>query len=220
MRMLLKPDILVLIPESPEEVAELSAWKAGREGYVAALRTECGAGVNFNVLGPREDVCRDPMNVTSRHADPKVALISNFAATPFELDGRSYASVESFWQGLKFPEMQRAEIATWDGRLAKRAGEATPYGASISYQGEIIPVGTWKHWQLMERACRAKFTLNFKAQAALLSTGDRPLMHRVRRDSRTIPGVIMADIWMRIRHQLQQRHVEHPESLPDESGDA
>ena len=39
--------------------------------------------------------------------------------------------------------------------------------------------------------------------AVLLSTGERPLMHRTRRDSRTIPGVVMADIWMRIRDGLK-----------------
>jgi predicted NAD-dependent protein-ADP-ribosyltransferase YbiA (DUF1768 family) len=56
----------------------------------------------------------------------------------------------------------------------------------------------------MERACRAKFEQNADARAALLSTGDRPLTHVVRRDSKTIPSVIMAQIWMRIRHDLRQ----------------
>jgi hypothetical protein len=54
----------------------------------------------------------------------------------------------------------------------------------------------------MDRACRAKFTQNWEARSALLATGGRPLVHRMRRDSRTIPGVIMADIWMRIRSSL------------------
>ena len=38
------------------------------------------------------------------------------------------------------------------------------------------------------RACRAKFAQNREATDALLSTGDRPLTHVVRRDSRTIPA--------------------------------
>ncbi len=66
-------------------------------------------------------------------------------------------------------------------------------------------VGTWDHWQFMERACRAKFEQNPAAQDALLATGNRPLVHQMRRDSRTIPGVIMADIWMRIRVALQRK---------------
>ncbi|MBS0243478.1 MAG: hypothetical protein JSS20_14970, partial [Proteobacteria bacterium] len=73
---------------------------------------------------------------------------------------------------------------------------------TITYRGASVPVGTYAHWQLMARACLAKFEQNIDARAALLGTGTRPLEHRVRRDSRTIPGVIMADIWMRIRGQL------------------
>jgi predicted NAD-dependent protein-ADP-ribosyltransferase YbiA (DUF1768 family) len=54
----------------------------------------------------------------------------------------------------------------------------------------------------MERACAAKFEQNGAARRALLSTGTRPLEHRMRRDSRTIPGAIMAEIWMRLRDRL------------------
>ena len=76
--------------------------------------------------------------------------------------------------------------------------------ADLLREGQEILVGTWAHWQLMERACRAKFAQNREATDALLSTGDRPLTHVVRRDSRTIPGVIMAAIWMRIRKDLRR----------------
>ena len=36
-------------------------------------------------------------------------------------------------------------------------------------------------------------------------TGERPLSHRTRPDSRTIPGVILAEIWMRLRSRLRDR---------------
>ena len=39
--------------------------------------------------------------------------------------------------------------------------------------------------------------------APFIATGKRPLTHIVRDDSRTIPGVIMAAIWMRIRKRIQ-----------------
>jgi hypothetical protein len=43
-------------------------------------------------------------------------MLSNLAPTPFVLDGREYASVEGFWQGLKFEdEAQRAIIAKISG---------------------------------------------------------------------------------------------------------
>jgi hypothetical protein len=75
----------------------------------------------------------------------------------------------------------------------------------VSYGGEDIVVGTWAHWRLMERACRAKFEQNAEARAALLATGERPLTHILPHDSKSIPGAIMADIWMRIRKSLQRQ---------------
>jgi predicted NAD-dependent protein-ADP-ribosyltransferase YbiA (DUF1768 family) len=89
------------------------------------------------------------------------------------------------------------------GRQARKAGFEAAYGTTVNYAGETIPVGTWQHWALMERACTAKFTQNGDAREALMATGHRPLQHRMRRDSRSIPGVIMADIWMRIRGKLR-----------------
>src|SRR5215472_14424044 len=34
----------------------------------------------------------------------ELGLLSNFAATPFEFHGKRYASLEGFWQMMKFPE--------------------------------------------------------------------------------------------------------------------
>jgi len=73
----------------------------------------------------------------------------------------------------------------------------------------VVRVGTHEHWALMQEACWAKFTQHEEAQRALLGTGTRPLIHRTRRDSRTIPGALMADIWMRIRTRLTKgKHLE------------
>ncbi|MCL6560821.1 MAG: hypothetical protein K6U74_18905 [Firmicutes bacterium] len=44
------------------------------------------------------------LNIGSRSDDWRARLLSNFAATPFALFGKRFASVEGFWQGLKFPE--------------------------------------------------------------------------------------------------------------------
>jgi hypothetical protein len=50
----------------------------------------------------------------------------------------------------------------------------------------------------------AKFQQNDLARTALVATGNRPLVHQVRRDSKTIPGVIMAEIWMKIRETISK----------------
>jgi predicted NAD-dependent protein-ADP-ribosyltransferase YbiA (DUF1768 family) len=205
MKVILKKGRLVLVPQSDEERLELGSWKEDQAGHVLYLHaTTTGEGLAMIDLGLKPDACNEPINVTSMSPDPQVKLISNFAHAPFELDGEEYASVEGFWQGLKFEKRaDRRRIAELSGKQARNAGEEQPYGESITYAGEAIPVGTWRHWELMERACRAKFTQNDEAREALLATGNRPLTHRVRRDSKSIPGVIMADIWMRIRRSLQ-----------------
>ena len=148
----------------------------------------------------------EPINVISDSPDPAVRPIGNFAAAPFDLDGHRYASVESFWQGLKFPDAaDRARLAALDGARARAEGDRQGYGATVRYEGKDIAVGSPEHWALMERACRAKFEQNAAARAALLATGDRPLEHVVRHDSRAIPGLVMAGIWMRIRADLRRR---------------
>jgi predicted NAD-dependent protein-ADP-ribosyltransferase YbiA (DUF1768 family) len=203
MKTLLHPHHLIVISESPEELAALDSWRNAHDGFVFTMLPNAGSGISLRSLGRRADACREPINVTSRSPEP-IRLIANFAPTPFELDGVSYASVEAFWQSLRFPIEERPRIAALDGSAAKRESARMPYGATIEYGGETIPVGTHAHWQLMRRACTAKFKQNEAARAALLGTGTRPLVHQVRPDSRTIPGVIMADMWMRIRTILRR----------------
>ncbi len=134
-------------------------------------------------------------------------LISNLAETSFELDGRGYASVEGFWQGLKFPSAaDRRRIAGLHGGAAKRAGEEAIPAEHFKYEGQKIVPGTHAHWKLMERACWAKFTQDEAAREALLATLPRPLTHVMRKDSTTIPGAIMAEIWTKIRKRLAEEH--------------
>jgi predicted NAD-dependent protein-ADP-ribosyltransferase YbiA (DUF1768 family) len=206
MRTLLQRDCLVLVPESEDEQAALASWRAARDDFAFALAPNSGTGATLTALGPRAEACREPINVTSTSPDP-IRLIANFAPTPFDLDGVRYACVEAFWQSLRFPAAERAGVAAMDGATAKRESARQPYGASVVYDGREIAVGTYEHWQLMRRACKAKFAQNADARAALLATGERPLVHIVRHDSHTIPGVIMADIWMRLRADLRRSKV-------------
>ena len=91
----------------------------------------------------------------------------------------------------------------WGGE-AKERGGSVDQPTEVAYGGVVIATGSPEHWALMRAACEAKFTQYDAARIALLATGERWLTHKVRRDSRTIPGAIMADIWMRIRARLQQ----------------
>src|SRR5438309_10656167 len=67
----------------------------------------------------------------------ELGLLSNFAATPFTFRGRRYASLEGFWQMMKYPEgnddpratapgvvwqYTREQVGQMTGFEAKRAG--------------------------------------------------------------------------------------------------
>lgn len=99
-------------------------------------------------------------------------------------------------------EAERQRLAGLYGSAAKDAGYYAPRSEDFHYAGRRVLIGTWDHWQLMKRACIAKFEQHDAARAALRATGRRPLAHHMKPDSRTIPGVIMAQIWMAIRARL------------------
>jgi len=203
MKALLKKGVIVLLPEEDDDPETFAAWREAATEHVFVLRTQARGGTVLHDLGPREEACREPLNIGYRSSDWRIKLISNFAPTPFELDGRVYASVEGFWQGLKFPAASdRRRIAELYAGTAKRAGEAAVPSETFEYEGARIYPGTHSHWNLMERACWAKFSQDEDARSALLATGARPITHVMRRDSTTIPGAIMSEIWMRIRKRL------------------
>jgi predicted NAD-dependent protein-ADP-ribosyltransferase YbiA (DUF1768 family) len=119
------------------------------------------------------------------------------------LHGERYASVEGFWQGLKFDSpADRQRVAGLAGKEAKSVAHGLPVQDIFVYGGQTYGVGRYEHWSLMRQACQAKFSQNALARSALMATGECSLTHKVRRDSRTIPGALMADIWMRIRARL------------------
>jgi len=193
---------LLIVTAEAGEAEQLAGWLRDHAGQVFRVREVKGRSAVFQAIGPEDEACRVPLNITSRLPVP-LRAISNFAHAPFMLDGLSYASIEGFWQGLKFPdEADRRRVAALYGGEAKTAGSSAPAADRVTYRGESIAVGTWAHWRLMERACEAKFEQNAEARHALIATGTRPLVHRVKRDSRTIPGVIIAQIWTRTRARL------------------
>lgn len=202
MRLSFQNNVVGLSAETQAE-REICELLRGSDGFVFRLHAATGRGLAFSSLGPEEQARRAPLNIV-RSMEPRFALISNLAHTPFMLDGEDYASVEAFWQGLKSAESApRRALAKLSGSLAKARGDLLGYPRTFEYVGSTIVSGSPEHWGLMRRACEAKFTQHHAARTALLETGERWLTHRTRKDSRTIPGAIMADIWMQIRARLQ-----------------
>ena len=201
MKLTFNNDVVGLAAETPEEQA-ICAHLMAVDAHVFQLHCTTDRGFAFTELGPEADACRAPLSIT-RSVEPQFQPISNLARTPFELDGERYASVEGFWQGLKFVEPeQRRQLAKLFGPEAKGRGAAAGQSTTIDYGDESIATGSPEHWQLMRRACEAKFSQDKRARTALMATGQRWITHKVRSDSRTIPGVIMAQIWMDVRAEL------------------
>ena len=153
-----KSDLLVVSAESEDERESLVCWSEDLEGCVFILKRQDEQTFRLISAGPEAEARREPINVTSRSLPP-LHLISNFAHTPFVLDGRRYASVEAFWQGLKYPEeKRRKEIAPLYGKEAMHAGVDALDTDAFEYGGQKIRVGTYEHWRLMTMACRATFS--------------------------------------------------------------
>ncbi len=213
MRLIIKTDFLILAPDDAVDIEMLRAAGRAREGHVFRVM-QSGPGLQLVDLGPEEEALGRPINITAE-APPPFDLISNFAHTPFVLDGTRYASVEGFWQSLRVDDAgERARIATLSGSAAKRAAGSAARRDSFIYADSTVRTGTYQHWRLMRRAVEAKFAQNEDARAALLATGTRPLTHKVRSDSRTIPGVVMAEIWMTVRRRLQRDKAANSRRTP------
>lgn len=201
MKLSFRNNVIGLSAETEAE-QEICALLMAADTHVFKLHCATDRGMAFTELGPEDDACRAPLNIV-HSVEPRFRPISNLADTPFELDGERYASVESFWQGLKVEgAAERRTMARLSGPEAQGRGAALGQPTEFTYQNTRIAAGSPEHRDLMRRACEAKFDQNPAARAALLASGQRWLTHKVRRDSRTIPGAIMAQIWMKVRAGL------------------
>ena len=109
---------------------------------------------------------------------PEYRELSNLFPSPFEIDGKTWQSVEHYFQAMKFasnPEYQE-QI-----RLAKTPTTAKQLGST-----KEKPIrADWDSYreEVMKKAVRAKFTQNEALKKLLLETGDRPLVEANPTDS-------------------------------------
>lgn len=118
------------------------------------------------------------INIAFTSDDWRGVALSNFALSPFVLDGILLASVEGFIQGIKFPEghpsRERAFVsAGWDakefGRGADRSG--------AYWGGGRADYGSFEHHRFIERALRARFAQNEGLRHVLRSTAGLAIRH-------------------------------------------
>ena len=148
--------------------------------------------------------------------------VSNFALTPFSLDGQSFASVESFIQYLKYrPDDDRRTLApNLFGVAAKRAGslinrEVYPVieaggQVRVYWLNQELPYRSQEHTSLIKRALTAKFEQSAIARRELLSTAntltgeEKQIVHKTRKESAytSLPSTEFAQMLTDIRRHL------------------
>lgn len=116
------------------------------------------------------------LNVWSRSDEEIGRLLSNFAHTPFSLDGAEYASVEAFYACLLLAPHRHERVRRLYGvRARHEIPKVKP--RLFEYCGETIASGSSQHIALVERAIRAKLEAHAEIAAAFVATRPRPIVH-------------------------------------------
>jgi len=146
-----------------------------------------------------------PINISSAGAEEVGRRMANFGDTPFTLDGRRYASVESFYVGLKFlDEAERRRIAAMPAREAFALGRSSTL-EETEYGGRRFRLGGPEHHALIERAIRAKLAEHPDLARAFAATHPRPIVHDTGQPERPgtfLPAAALCRILTRLRDEL------------------
>lgn len=156
----------------------------------------------------------------------ELGLLSNFAPTPFEFRGTRYASLEGFWQAMKYPEnaddprakfpglqwkFTREQVANMASFEAKEAGDLASTNMRrmkidwVSFDGERFPYRPekpGKHYELIVAATKAKICQNPIVKSTLLSTGDLILKPDHHQEPNSPAAWRYYDILMKLRANL------------------
>lgn len=163
-----------------------------------------------------------------------LGLLSNFAATPFEFHGKKYASLEGFWQMMKYPEgpedprakfaglkweHTRDEVAGMTAFDAKHAGDLASDNMKkmgidwVTFEGKQMPyrpAEPGEHYKLIVAATWEKVKQNPNVKAVLLSTGNLKLMPDHYQEPDAAAAWKYYDILTDIRTQLQKESGDKP----------
>jgi len=212
-------------------------------GVIALLTAAVAAGQQAGYPAhwwtPVEDPQKPAWEILPQSAGPgevilskrnELGILSNFAATPFTLRGRRYASVEGLWQMMLYPEGEndprarfpgivwrhtRAQVAQMTSFEAKNAGTLAEENMRrmgigwVTFEGRRMPYRSsqnGEHYRLIIEAMRAKLEQDPKVQEILLATGDLVL----RPDHIEEPGAPAEwryyEIWMKLRAELRDKN--------------
>jgi predicted NAD-dependent protein-ADP-ribosyltransferase YbiA (DUF1768 family) len=161
----------------------------------------------------------------------ELGLLSNFAATPFVVHGKRYASLEGFWQMMKYPEgpddnrakfpglewkYPREQVAQMVGFEANHAGTLANENMKkmgitwVSFEGkrfEYRPAVPGEHYRLIVAATWEKVKQNPEVKKVLLATGDLILKPDHHQEANAPAAWCYYEILTQIRSELQKQRI-------------
>lgn len=183
---------------------------------------------SWEVLPQDADRSKNEVILSKRN---ELGLLSNFAATPFTFEGKTYASLEGFWQMMKYPEStsdiryqvdgvtwpytrdEVAQLVSFDAKAAGDVGSTAMKKLNIdwvTYNGKQMTYRTMEkgeHYHLIVKATWAKIEQNPQVKAVLLKTGH--LILRPDHKDELYPAWMYYQIYMDIRKQLQEEQAKN-----------
>lgn len=159
----------------------------------------------------------------------ELGLLSNFAPTPFVFHGKRYASLEGFWQMMKYPEgpgdpraefpglewkYTREQVAQMASFAANSAGALASENMAkigitwVSFEGkrfEYKPAVPGEHYKLIVAATWEKVKQNPEVKKVLLATGDLILKPDHYQEPNAPAAWKYYEILMQIRSELQKQ---------------
>jgi predicted NAD-dependent protein-ADP-ribosyltransferase YbiA (DUF1768 family) len=173
----------------------------------------------------------------------ELGLLSNFAATPFTFHGKRYASLEGFWQMMKYPEdtndlratfpglewkltrQQVSQLTAFDAKHAGTAADANMKKMGITwvtFEGKRLEPRSatpGEHYKLIVEATREKVRQNPEVQKVLLATGNLVLKPDHHQEPDAAAAWRYYEILTAIRTELQEKqepftHVETSQPAP------
>lgn len=168
----------------------------------------------------------------------ELGILSNFAPTPFSFHGKRYASLEGFWQMMKYPEgpddarakfpglawkYKRDEVSQLTSFEAKKAGDLASQNMKkmgidwVSFEGKQFtykPDNPGEHYRLIVEATREKVRQNPEVQRVLLATGDLVLKPDHHQGADSPAAWRYYEILTKVRDDLKHKRTEPVKTPP------
>ncbi|EKD66590.1 MAG: hypothetical protein ACD_49C00029G0018 [uncultured bacterium (gcode 4)] len=187
-------------------------------GYWHQETGKCLCWEIVGVWGDHDDFIKNfdikikEFNIASNSENFIEAGLSNLSRYPFDFNWIPYASIEAFWQSLKFEEWSSKWLECLDlfWVESKKFWKKAQLKEYFTYNWNTYKVWSKEHQLLMKMALREQLKQNKEKLKLLLLTGNSKLIHQPKKkdwtlsaDSINIPGEIFSQFLMELREEFK-----------------